>query len=167
MTQVKIKPETPADIEAIRIVTAAAFSASAYGHQNEAGIVDALRAANALTISLIAETGGQVIGHVAFSPVTIDRQNLGWYGLGPVSVLPANQRNGVGASLIRAGLNILTAMNANGCVVLGDPQYYGRFGFKADPMLILPGVPAEYFTRLRFHQHAQGHVAYHAAFGGD
>ena len=81
-----------------------------------------------LTVSLVAETDG-LVGHVAFSPVLIADGSAGWYGLAPVAVLPEWQRRGVGAALIRRGLAILGARGAAGCVVLGDPAYYGRFGY--------------------------------------
>ncbi|KEX96141.1 GCN5 family acetyltransferase, partial [Brucella ceti B1/94] len=89
----------------------------------------------------------------------------GWYGLGPVSVLPARQGEGIGGKLIREGLAQLRGAGARGCVLLGDLGYYGRFGFKADARQKLPGVPPEYFQCLAFGPDMpQGDVAYHAAF---
>ncbi len=89
-----------------------------------------------------------------------------WYGLGPVSVVPAYQQQGVGKALIQQSLQQLKQLGAAGCVVLGDPAYYSKFGFKPYAQLILEGVPAEYFQALAFTQDIpQGKVNYHAAFG--
>lgn len=161
----QIRDERPEDIEAIRTVTAAAFAGQPYSSQTEARIVDALRDAGALTLSLVAVRGCEVIGHVAFSPVLIAGETRGWYGLGPVSVVPALQGLGIGARLILEGLERLRDIGARGCVLLGDPGYYGRFGFEADPSLIYPGPPAEYFQRLTLEVPTPtGEVSYHPAF---
>ncbi|MFT4038892.1 MAG: N-acetyltransferase, partial [Thermomicrobiales bacterium] len=145
-----IRPEVPADTAAIRTLTTAAFTGKPYSDGTEAAIVDALRAANALAISLVVEDAGAVVGHVAFSPVTIDGQPGIWYGLGPVSVMPGRQRQGIGSALIREGLAQLRARGAGGCLLLGDPAYYGRFGFAADPALRYGAVDPRYFQMLRF-----------------
>jgi len=161
----EIRPEQPSDIATIRQITKAAFAPMEYSSQTEAEIIDALRKASVLKISLVAVDGGAVIGHVAFSPVTIDGGDYGWYGLGPVSVRPDRQSEGIGGKLIRDGLSRLTDIGARGCVVLGDPGYYERFGFENDVNLIFEGVPAEYFMRLRFDGPlAVGKVCYHDAF---
>ena len=159
-----IRPERPSDAAAIRAVTVAAFAASSYGHNGEAGIVEALRADGALTVSLVAEADGEVIGHVAFSPVAIGDAE-GWLGLGPVSVAPAWQGRGVGQALIREGLRMIAARGADGCVVLGDPGYYGRFGFESDPGLRYGGEASPYLQRLVFHgAPPRGEAAYHSSF---
>lgn len=88
----------------------------------------ALRKANALTISLVAEQA-QVVGHIAFSPVIISDGTLGWFGVGPVSVLPSFQKQGIGRSLIESGLSLLRERGAACCVLLGEPTFYRRFGF--------------------------------------
>jgi putative acetyltransferase len=161
----EIRPEQPSDIATIRQIIKAAFAPTEYSSQTEAEIIDALRKANALKISLVAVDGGAVIGHVAFSPVTIDGGDYGWYGLGPVSVRPDRQNEGIGGNLIRDGLSRLTDIGARGCVVLGDPGYYERFGFENDVNLIFEGVPAEYFMRQRFDGPLPvGKVCYHNAF---
>ncbi len=87
----------------------------------------------------MAADGQQVVGHIAFSPVTIDGRDLGWYGLGPLAVHPDRQRLGIGALLVRTGLDLLRDQAAQGCVLLGDPLYYARFGFRQDPGLEFPG----------------------------
>ena len=110
----------------------------------------ALRLAGALTLSLVAEKDSAVVGHVAVSPVAITDGTFGWYGLGPIAVAPEFQARGIGSALMRRALADLRALGARGCVLLGNPEYYGRFGFKADPSLVLPGVPPQYFQSLAF-----------------
>jgi len=160
-----IRAETPADAHAIAAVTAAALPNAPHTSRTEQHIVDALRAAGQLTISLVAEADGAVVGHVAISPVSISDGTPGWFGLGPVSVLPRLQGGGIGSRLVHEALRILRDSGAAGCVVLGEPDYYGRFGFKADSNLLFPGPPPEYFQAIAFHPvNARGAVTYHEAF---
>lgn len=162
---VSIRAEAPADIPSIHRLTEAAFRDAAHSSHTEAFIVDALRARGELSVSLVAEEGGQLLGHVALSPVTISDGSRGWFGLGPISVRPGRQGQGIGAQLMRAALDALRALDARGCVLLGEPAYYARFGFRADPALRLPGVPADYFQVLCLRPPlAQGEVAYSPAF---
>jgi len=164
-THVLIRPETPADASAIEALTLAAFRDAEHTSHNEQDIVRALREAGALTLSLVAEMDGVVVGHVAISPVSIADGATGWFGLGPISVRPAQQGTGVGSRLMRAALDQLRAQGAAGCVVLGEPAYYGRFGFRAEPALVFPGVPAMYFQALAFQGALpSGTVTYHPAF---
>ena len=161
-----IRDETPLDIDVISEITAAAFADCPYGNHTEPFIIHALRAAGALTVSLAAEIDGEVVGHIAFSPVTIGGRFCDWYGMGPVSVRPDLQKQGIGKSLIEAGLGRLREFGAKGCVLAGDPGYYVRFGFKAVPELVLEGVPPEYFLALPFDGGAaRGVVVFHAGFG--
>jgi putative acetyltransferase len=146
-------------------VTVAAFKTLEISNHTEQFIIEALRAAKALTVSLVAEVDGRVIGHIAFSPVTISDGTRNWYGLGPVSVLPEYQRKGIGKALIEEGLSRLKALNAQGCCVVGHPDYYRKFGFKNVPGLVLEGVPQEVFFALSFNGHIpQGTVTFHEAF---
>jgi putative acetyltransferase len=116
-------------------------------------------------ISLVAKTDSSIVGHVAISPVSISDGATGWYGLGPISVAPEYQRRGIGSRLMREALLLLQERGACGCVLLGEPRYYRRFGFQVDANLSLPGVPLEYFQALSFGtSRPQGVVAYHAAF---
>ena len=101
---VLIRNERAADCEAISEVTRLAFATMEYSRQTEHLIVEALRTANALSVSLVAEVDGRVVGHIAFSPVTVTDSSKGWYGLGPVSVHPDLQRRGIGKSLIQEGI---------------------------------------------------------------
>ena len=162
----EIRPERPGDEPSIARLITDAFSSAEHSDGTEAAIVERLRQAGALSISLVTVDGGTIVGHAAFSPVTIDRRDAGWFGLGPVAVEPNCQGEGIGSKLIRQGLDQLRAGGARGCVVLGEPGYYGRFGFRADGRLIYPGPPAEYFQMLAFGpQVPSGTVAYHPAFG--
>ena len=160
-----IRDETPFDIDVITEITAAAFADCPYGSHTEQFIITALRAAGALSLSLAAEIDGRVVGHIAFSPVTIGGQFCDWYGMGPVSVRPDCQRKGIGKSLIEAGLLRLRESGAKGCVLVGDPGYYQRFGFRNLPQLILEGVPPANFLALPFDRNsARGVVVFHKAF---
>jgi len=161
-----IRREVESDAAAIESLVELAFHDAPHRDGTEQFVVNALRRAGALTLSLVAEDGGVLVGHVALSPVRISDGSQGWYGLGPVAVAPACQRRGIGAQLIERALRELCALGASGCVVLGDPAYYGRFGFRANPSLVLPEVPPEYFQVVAFLETMPaGTVEYHAAFG--
>ena len=163
--KIEIRDETAADVAAIEGVTIAAFLHAPHTSHTEQFIVDALRKAGQLTVSLVANVDGAVVGHVAISPVSISDGAAGWYGVGPISVAPEYQRRGIGSRLMREALRVLREHGASGCVVLGEPGYYSRFGFRVDPNLSLPGVPPEYFQGISFGaSHARGIVSYHAAF---
>lgn len=160
-----IRNETSDDIGTIAEVTIAAFKTLAISQHTEQFIVEALRAANALSISLVAEMNGRVIGHIAFSPVTLSDGTLDWYGLGPVSVLPEHQRKGIGKSLIAEGLSRLKGLNARGCCLVGHPGYHMKLGFRNVSGLAHEGVPPEVFFVLSFEgQIPQGTVTFHEAF---
>ena len=166
--KIVIRDETADDAGVISEVTIAAFKTLEISNHTEQFIIAALRAAKALTVSLVAEVDGRVIGHIAFSPVSISDGTPNWYGLGPVSVLPAYQRQGIGKALIREGLSRLKEMHAQGCCLVGHPDYYGRFGFKHPAGLGHEGVPQEAFFALSFGGHIpQGTVAFHEAFTAD
>ncbi len=160
-----IRNENDADVSTITEVTVAAFKTLEISNHTEQFIIAALRAAKALTISLVAEVDGRVIGHIAFSPVTISDGTRNWYGLGPVSVLPEYQRQGIGKALIREGLSRLKDMNAQGCCLVGHPAYYRKFGFQNGAGLGHEGVPPEVFFALSFDGHTpRGTVTFHDAF---
>jgi putative acetyltransferase len=165
---ITIRDETDADIGTIAEVTIAAFKTLEMSHQTEQFIVEALRAAKALTVSLVAEIDGRVVGHIAFSPVTISDGTRNWYGLGPVSVLPEYQRQGIGKALIQEGLSRLKGANARGCCLVGHPDYYRQFGFRNPRGLVHEGVPPEVFFALAFDGRIpQGTVAFHDGFKAD
>jgi putative acetyltransferase len=163
-----IRNEIESDIKAISEITKAAFENLAISNHTEQFIINALRDANALTISLVAEAQNKVVGHIAFSPVTISDGSLGWYGLGPISVLPELQKQGIGKSLMREGLSLLKSLGAKGCMLVGDPGYYEQFGFKNLPELVIEGVPSEYFLALPFEEHkTHGTVVFHEGFSAN
>ena len=175
-----LREEDAADVGDIDAITRAAFQRHPFSQQTEHLIVRGLRAAAALRLSLVAVQDGTVIGHVAFSPVRIDGADTGWCGLGPLSVAPGHQRQGVGSALVRSGLRRLRAQGAAGCVVLGEPAYYTRLGFGPCPGLLPAGVPAALFMALTLRDAVppgtvpqgavpqaavpQGAVRYHPAF---
>lgn len=121
-----IRKETSADINAIRPVNESAFNGKV-----EADILDKLRARGAITLSLVAVLEDKIIGHILFSPVTIEsgKQKFPALGLGPVAVLPDYQGKGIGAKLIRTGLAECRKAGHKAVVVLGHPPYYPKFGF--------------------------------------
>ncbi|PHV25626.1 GNAT family N-acetyltransferase [Janthinobacterium sp. BJB426] len=162
---IKISTERAEHINAITLLTEAAFQNEEHSSHTEQFIVNALRDSGQLTISLVAVDGASIVGHVAVSPVTISSGDTGWYGLGPISVSPERQGQGIGSQLMKAALKELQHLGTTGCVVLGNPAYYGRFGFKAHPGLILPGVPQEYFQATSFGSKIPcGDVKFHEAF---
>lgn len=160
-----VREETPDDTQPIDEVTRAAFRDHPFSRQTEHLIVRGLREAGALNLSLVATLEGGVVGHVALSPVTIGAQDPAWCGLGPVCVMPAHQRSGIGSSLIRSGLRRLRERGVAGCVVLGDPAYYSRFGFAPHAGLVYPGPPASHFMALALEGAVPiGEVKYPPAF---
>jgi putative acetyltransferase len=160
-----IRTETPLDIGAIFDITKSAFENHPYSNCTEQFIVNGLRASNALAVSLVAEIDGKLVGHIAFSPVTFSDESENWYGLGPISVLPDCQRQGVGKKLVNDGLNLLKDIGAEGCVLVGEAAYYERFGFKSPEGLKYEGVPQENFLTLSFcNRIPKGVLEFHLAF---
>lgn len=165
-----IRDEAAADRPAVAAVIAAAFRDHPFSRHDEVQILQRLGERGALTLSLVAcdPANGDPIGHMAFSPVHINGEDLGWLGLGPLAVRPDRQRLGVGRALVQAGLARLRTAGVAGCVLLGDPAYYARFGFRPEPGLVLPGVPASHFQALRLDAAPAlpaGTVSYDEAFG--
>jgi putative acetyltransferase len=166
MLGINIRPESAGDVAAIEAVTAAAFRDAPHAAYTEQFIVAALRKAGQLTVSLVAEIGGEVVGHVALSPVVLSDGAPGWFGLGPIAVLPEHQARGIGSRLMQEALQSLRLRGASGCVLVGDPGYYRRFGFRSEASLTCPGVPAEYFLALAFGVTVpRAEVTFHEAFG--
>jgi putative acetyltransferase len=162
---VLIRPETPEDCDAIRDILVAAFANHPFSQQTEHLIVEALRADDALTISLVAEMDGKVVGQIAFSPVKIGAKEHGWFALGPIGVLPVFQKQGIGKALVNQGLKAIRHLGAEGCVLVGEPAYYGRFGFEHNPALRMEGVPAEVLLCLPMSGRVpEGSVVHHPAF---
>lgn len=165
MLNLILRNEQDQDVDAIFKLTESAFKNAEHTDHTEQFIVNALRKAQLLTLSIVAEREQQIIGHVAISPVQISSGAPNWYGLGPISVAPEYQQQGVGSALMQHSLQQLKQLGASGCVVLGDPAYYSKFGFNVIQELTLAGVPAEYFQALSFTgMFPQGEVAYSQAF---
>ncbi len=160
-----IRAAHPNDTAEIRNVVTAAFAPMPYSDGTELAIVDMLRETNAMTLSLVDEIDGNILGYIAFSAVTIGDKTCDWYGLGPVAVHPNHQNTGIGSALIMAGLLQLKASTAKGCVLLGNPDYYERFGFSQNPALTFADAPAKNFLALPFTDDIpNGEVIYHKAF---
>lgn len=157
--------ERPDDAGAIYDLTKLAFEDKSFSSKTEHLIVNSLRAADAMAVSLVAVADDRVLGHVAFSNVSMSNAEGTWYVLGPVSVSPERQRQGIGAALIREGLSRVQQLGAAGCVLAGDPQYYIRFGFGHDPSVVLDQIPPEVSLVLRFRPtDDHGFVKFHPAF---
>jgi putative acetyltransferase len=160
-----IRNQTEIDNTAIEKITIEAFKDHPFSSHTEQYIIRELRSNNNLPVSLVAEVDDIIVGHIAFSLVSISSGSKNWYGLGPVSVKPEFQSQGIGSKLIKQGIEQIKALGANGCVVLGEPEYYGRFGFKVMQSITLEGVPPEYFQTQVFQGSIpSGVVKYDAAF---
>ena len=160
-----IRTERAGDEAAIHALTEAAFRDMPFSSGDEQHLVDKLRADGDLSLSLVEEQDAYIVGHIAFSPVIISDDSRGWFGLGPVSVAPQLQGQGIGSAMIREGIARMQAAGARGIVLLGSTEYYPRFGFEHDPQLRFPGPPAEYFQRLVLEgEPPSGEVRYAAAF---
>ncbi|MBA4766975.1 MAG: N-acetyltransferase [Porphyrobacter sp.] len=165
MTTVTIRREQAGDEATIHRLTEAAFCDMPFSEGDEQHLVDALRRDGDLALSLVAEDGARIVGHIAFSRVTIGDGTPDWYDLGPVSVWPELHRQGIGSALIRQGIATLRENGAAGIVLLGSPDYYGRFGFRHEPQLRYPGPPPEYFQCLVLRgELPAGEVTYAPAF---
>ncbi len=160
-----IRKEQNSDIEAITDVTIAAFKNHPISRQTEHFIVNALRLAGVLTISLVAEIDGHIVGHIAFSPITVSDGTNDWYGLGPVSVLADYQKQGIGKALVNKGLSLLKDIGGQGCALVEFPDYYRKFGFNNNPEMIFEGIPQEVFLVLPFNKKIpKGIVNFHEGF---
>jgi putative acetyltransferase len=148
MLRVEIRSERPEDIRAIYDLIKRAFAPMAFARGDEQDLIDVVRDAGALSILLVAEIGSRIVGHVAFTPAKAADNTQGWFELGPVAVEPELQRKGIGHQLINEGLGKLREWNAAGCIVVGDPNYYQRFGFLPFPALAPASQPPEYFMML-------------------
>lgn len=163
--QLLVREENSADVDSIRDLIRTAFADKSFSSKTEQVILDALRDADALRLSLVAVLEGEVVGQIAFSAATVSEGQDSWYVLGPISVAPALQRLGIGSRLIAEGLSRLRERGAAGCVLVGNPNYYSRFGFRHDPTLLLEKWPAEVSLVYRFRpSDDRGAVTFHPAF---
>ncbi|MEM9437852.1 MAG: N-acetyltransferase [Pseudomonadota bacterium] len=140
-----LRDELPGEGPNLAALTDLAFKGKAYADGSEGSILEGLRSAGDLVFAKVAEIDGRAVGHVAFSPAWIGGEE-GWLGLGPISVHPDHQRQGIGTSLMDAA--IAWSAGSKGIVLLGDPGYYGRFGFVADCGLTFLEVPSAYVQAL-------------------
>lgn len=160
-----IREEITGDEDAIHDLTAIAFEPVQMSDGSEPFIIDQLRRDGDLALSLVALDHDVIIGHVAFSPVVVSGAGGDWFGLGPIAVEPERQRSGVGSRLIHEGLDTLRLKGAAGCVLIGDPAYYNRFGFQSGGELTYQDIPTQYVQWLSFKgQPARGDLRYSSAF---
>ena len=161
-----IRDETAADIPAISRLVTEALLMLAQSTGTEARIVEKLRAEGALALSLVAEEAGEVIGYLAASAARVGTQD-GWALIGPLAVSPSRHRRRIGTDLMEEALRRLQA-TSQGAALVGDPAYYGRFGFRAFPGLYVSGCPPEVVQALPFDGTVpRGELVHHPAFGLD
>ncbi|MCB1689510.1 MAG: N-acetyltransferase [Halioglobus sp.] len=163
-----LREECHSDIGPIRSITERAFHGMPYAGGDEQDVIDRLRTANALTLSLVAVLGSELVGHIAFSPAVASDGSGPWFALGPVSVLPEYQCRGIGSALIESGLARLEKLNALGCILTGNPSYYKKFDFRLAPDIAPSNEPAEFFMLkiLSAEAFPGGRFAFHKAFYG-
>lgn len=166
-----IREENTQDIKNIEELTLLAFTGHPHhkpgASPNEHLIINRLRDAGAMTLSLVAEDESGIIGHLAYSSVKIDGITSHWHALAPVSVSPSRQKQGIGSKMIEQSISLLKERNVDGLVVLGDPDYYSRFGFHHNHQFIIDGVPAKYFlaqSLININELPSGGITFHNAF---
>lgn len=165
ISALSIRRERSTDRTAIYALTELAFRGRPYADGDEQDVINRLRDNEALTLSLVATIDEEVVGHIAFSPASYPDATQDWYALGPVSVTPSLQGQGIGAALIESGLARIKEIGAIGCILTGNPNYYKRFGFELTPANAPENEPAEYFMVKKFSQtELQGSFAFHWAF---
>ena len=164
----EIRKERSTDCGLIRAVTEVAFREMPFSDGDEQDVIDRLRSAKVLSLSLVAVIEEKVVGHIAFSPARAGDESCPWFALGPVSVLPDLQRQGVGSTLIESGLGQIEDLGALGCILTGNPEYYRRFGFALSPKNVPPNEPEEFFMLKLFKAtQVSGPISFHKAFYGD
>jgi putative acetyltransferase len=164
----RVRSEEPDDVKVVRAVNESAFESSL-----EADIVEAISKKDSRAISLVADAGGSILGHILFSPVLlVGLTELHLMGLGPMAVLPTHQRRGIGSALVREGLDRCKAMGCEAVVVLGHADYYPRFGFAPASRYGISceyDVPDEVFMLLELQPGSlrgiRGKSIYNEAFG--
>jgi putative acetyltransferase len=165
MMEFTVRDEKSGDEQSIHDLTRIAFEGKTFSNKTEHLIVDTLRSKKALAVSLVAIVDGNLVGHVAFSLVTMSEGKNKWYALGPISVIPPLQKQGIGSGLIREGLARIQLLGAAGCVIVGNPRYYTRFGFEHDSSVVLEDMPPAASLVLRFVPNKdRGFVRFHDAF---
>ncbi|PRX02968.1 UNVERIFIED_ORG: putative acetyltransferase [Martelella mediterranea] len=164
----EIRRERPDDVSAVDALVRRAFYGHPHSDGSEPAIIRRLRKAGALSLSLVAEVDGRLVGQVTFSPVGFSDGTEDWFGVGPVAVDPDYQGKGIGSALMLGGIELLKDDGAMGAVLVGDPEFYGRFGFRAENVVSQSGVPPENLLLLPFEDEMpSGEVAFHRAFFGE
>ncbi len=164
----KIRRERHEDVRAVDALVRRAFYGHPHSDGSEPDIIRRLRKVGALSLALVAEEDGRIVGQVACSPVGFSGGQRDWFGVGPVSVDPDYQNRGIGSALMLGGLELLKDDGARGAVLVGDAGFYGRFGFRSEPAVSHKGVPAENLLVLPFEgDPPTGEVAFHRAFFGE
>ena len=159
-----IRDQIEADGPALHALVADAFRPIPYSAGQEPYVLEALWRAGDSALMLVATERGTILGQVAASKITLDGQS-GWHGLGPIAVTPERQRAGIGTVLLRAALSRLRCAGSAGCVLVGDPAFYRRFGFANFAGLRVAGVPGEFVLALPFGTASpRGEAVFHAAF---
>lgn len=163
---ITIRHEETKDHQAISDLLKLAFENIPYSSNNEHRIVKYLREHDQLKLSLVTEDNNKkIIGHIAFSLVTIEKTKQNYCALAPVAVHPNHQQKGIGSSLIKTGLSLIKKLEVKGCVLVGDPNYYSKFGFKSSSKLSSKGIPQEYLLFLPFSTPIpEGNVVFDEAF---
>ena len=164
----ELRAESSPDHAAVYALTEEAFRGMPFSDGDEQDLVNRLRTARALTLSLVAILDGNLVGHIAFSPATAMDNSEPWFALGPVSVAPVRQGQGIGSALIEQGLTHLRGLGALGCILTGNPEYYRRFGFEVAPQNAPPNESQEYFMlKLFTSTKAASSLHFHDAFYAD
>jgi len=165
MPSVYIREESKADRAAIRQVTEIAFRNKPYTDGDEQDVIDRLRSSHALALSLVAVENDEILGQITFSPAIVEDDSKSWFALGPVSVTPSRQGEGIGSSLIKQGLAGIDSLGALGCILTGNPEYYKKFGFKLAPKNSPINESELYFQlKLLGGELPEGRFAFHRAF---
>ena len=158
----KIRQEAAGDEVAIAQVTEAAFAGKPYASGDEADLPERLRDVGALVLSLVAVERNQIIGHVCLSPATVGDEK--WLSLGPLSVLPNKQGQGIGSALVSTAVGIAQAYGRGGVVLMGDPKFYGRLGFEQTSGVTYNGSETRHLQVYPFGQVPSGAAMFHKAF---
>jgi putative acetyltransferase len=149
-TSYVIRDQMAADKRAVHELIVHAFKTMPFACGCEQFVMDALWETGGAVVALVAEDSGTLVGQAAFSKVIVAGRDVAWHGCGPVAVLPERQNRGIGSALMRAGLERLRALGSQGCVLVGHPNFYDRFGFRPTPQMFEPGVPPDVIMALPF-----------------
>lgn len=162
---IEVRPEKEQDWPTIHEITKLAFAGRPYSDGDEPELIDHLREKDLLILSLVAIDNGEIVGQITFSEASIESKTGPWFALGPVSVTPERQGEGIGSLLIETGLSEITKLDALGCILTGNPDYYRRFGFKFAPENCPANEPEEYFMlKLLSSEKPEGRFAFHETF---